>query len=196
LHIPGIFYENGQKRKITELSQYSFYLTNIIEVYLPSTIDTIRLGSFEQMNSLKFIDLSKTKIISLEAYMFSRSINLETVLLPPNIELIRNNTFQSCKNIKELVLPPTVKTIDQFAFKLASVEKLIFCGTSVITGELLESTVKSLILPINYIGDSFCGLENITKQTFFCDFLTLECKTLRIKHITISKSIFFIALIS
>ena len=177
LHVPGIFYKNGIKNTITILSKYSFLRVKVTEIYLPSTIRYIYHGSFEQMPSIRFIDLSKTKIDLLNGYVFSSCLKIETVLFPPTIKSIGQCAFKACTLIKELVLPSSLKQIDNLTFKNAVIKKLIYCGNKDIKG-IFDATIETVIVPNSFEDESLGGISQLKRQTYYCDFFETRRRTL------------------
>lgn len=190
LHVPGIFYKENIKIEVKIIGVWCFYSVKVSEIYLPSTIKMIKNGAFESASNLKIVDLSKTKAQTLYGFQFSGSVNLETIHLPPKLSVIGNYTFQRCSKLKDLVLPSTIKRIDVLAFSKAAIERIIFCGTSDIKGSL-NTNISSIIVPNNYNGDSFCGSNPVSRQTFYCSFDNNRRKTLYYKRNIFNRMIFF-----
>ncbi len=108
------------------------------EINLPTSIRSIGESAFAYCKSLKHAAASGLEMGSL-AFAYS---GLETIVLSDGLESIPPNAFSET-NLKEVVLPSSVRTIETYAFSnSASLEKIIlndglqrigtfaFCGTN------------------------------------------------------------------
>ena len=194
LYIPSHFTSNGIKYTITVLSKYSFYHTKLKSIVVPSTIKTISWGAFEVNPYLEYLDLSNTRISTLNGYTMSRCTILETILLPITLKKIETYAFSWCNSLKEVRIPPHVSSIVNNTF-FAPLEKVIFCGTKEIDGFLPES-VTSIIVPLQYKSNSFCEKTQITKQAMSCDFPSqIKCSIKYNKSLFNNRIVIFIIIV-
>lgn len=103
------------------------------EINFPSTVTTMSSwASFAGCLSLKKIDLSKTGIVSLGSSsgygLFSGCISATEVILPPNLDAIIDNCFNSVLPDGEITFPKTVTYIRGGAFNNSPNQKLYFLG--------------------------------------------------------------------
>lgn len=56
-------------------------------------------------------------------------MNLERVILPPNLRSIDDDAFYECINLKELILPKSLKSIGLDAFACCPKLHIIYEGT-------------------------------------------------------------------
>ncbi|MCC8174673.1 MAG: leucine-rich repeat protein, partial [Odoribacter sp.] len=149
-------------------------------VFLPETLEEIKLGTFRGCISLKSITIpsgvrlidemaffscfelvtvsfpSNLKII--EGGAFWRCEKLTSAILPEGLEIIGKAAFQECYELSELVLPSTLDSIAEFAFNNTSLRSVVI--PEKIT-RIEEGTFKNGLLdtvtilgPVTYIGKS------------------------------------------
>ena len=113
------------------------------------------------------------------SYAFSRS-NIESIIIPEGVEEIKNNAFADCLNLKEVVIPSTVKVLG-YDFQnynvfigCSSLEKISISenndvfksiNNSIVeikTGKLITASISTNNTDgVKIIGDSsFMGLDN------------------------------------
>ena len=56
------------------------------------------------------------KVTSIGSFAFSACNNLNNVIIPDSVTVIRCNAFRSCKNLKSVTIPDSVTTIEEGAF--------------------------------------------------------------------------------
>ena len=85
------------------------------------------LKEFKYDKQTTFIDIYGFHYSGIESFEFSNeltvipegafeSAELISITLPSNLEIIGPNAFNSCDNLEEIVIPETVKVIDNYAF--------------------------------------------------------------------------------
>lgn len=136
-----IIFEEGIYRIST-----SFSSTDVVNVVLPSTLDTIDWGTFENC------------------------YDLETVVIPEGVSGISNRAFKGCSSLKEVTIPSTVTYISDEAFSLCSAMESVNLvdGLRKIYDEAFSSckSLKTLSIPntVKSMGDDVflrSGLETI-----------------------------------
>ena len=135
----------------------AFEDTNITEVYIPASVESIGESAFQECESLKYIYFDSNSTITLIPYTFAvRCTKLETVVLPKTITIIDEFAFKECRKLtninlsstalttisydafyysglsENLLLPASVETIDQFAFYGTNISN-IYLGESLKT---------------------------------------------------------------
>ncbi len=127
--------------------------TALSEITLPKSLTSIGHHAFDTCNALKSIVIPGSVILGEATFMHS---GLEQVTLEEGIETIPLETFAGT-SIKELVMPSSVKTIENAAFsaceKLTRIEfneGLLKIGHFVISGspELTEITIPSTVTEV------------------------------------------------
>lgn len=78
--------------------------TGLESVKFPSTLEEIAYSSFFGCTSLKTIDLSKTKVASIEAALFNGCSSLTSVSFGPKTSVFRNTVFEGCSSLTTIDL--------------------------------------------------------------------------------------------
>ncbi len=162
---------------ITRLADYAFaYCQNLVEVVLPSTLETTGKYSFSNDTALTTIDFGGTREIS--DYAFSPCWALGEVHIPGTVKTIGDHAFEGCvrltsvtlnegiesigerafysARLTEIDIPGSVRTIDDYAFawcvRLQNVtlhEGLKTIGTAAFMalGYDNENGIKSIVIP-------------------------------------------------
>ncbi|HFU3982293.1 TPA: leucine-rich repeat protein [Streptococcus suis] len=91
--------------------------------------------------------------------------------IPEGMTMIDQNAFRGNTNLKEIVLPTTLKTIGYGAFENTGLEKLVLPASLTSIGDRAFagiSTLKEVVIPKNltYAPNIFAGSENLKKVTF------------------------------
>ncbi len=114
--------------KVTAIDNFTFYMDKALTVELPATVNSLNGQAFNEMNStvnsitvaedspyyssVDGVLYNKDKT-SLVCYPAGKSEEIYTV--PASVELIENYSFINAK-FKEIILPDSLKTIDDWAF--------------------------------------------------------------------------------
>ena len=136
-------------------------------ITLPSSIKKIGSEAFQNCIALKQINIPGS-ITDFGSNIFAKS-GLETVTIQEGLEIITSGTFQET-NIKEIVLPSSVRAIHSLAFAYcANLESVIlnngieYIDNSVFGGcpKLKEITIPSSVESMNEFALYKCGLEKV-----------------------------------
>lgn len=136
LRINNVTFEKGSK--LREIGRETFYGGSIKSIDLPETVEIIdtfafsqthleeitlpanvtKLGSsvFSITNYLKRADFSKTKLESIGKYTFNYSKGISEVILPSTLKVIEQLDFARCTSLHEITIPDGVETICDSAF--------------------------------------------------------------------------------
>ena len=104
------------------------YAPNLEEIVFPSTLEIIGNFTFPILVSLKYIDLSNTKVRFIGSSAFPNIDKVSYVKFPQTLRRISQTIFNSpfSPTLKELVLPEKLDTIDFTAFADLSLEEITF----------------------------------------------------------------------
>lgn len=161
--VRSIIVPNG----ITTIKTCYFKNTDIENVTLPETIDSIEDESFEYCQSLIELTINSQILKSIPKYSFYSCLKLEKINLPNSLKSIGAYAFCGC-SLKTIDLPNSLKTIGKYAFcgceKLESI--VIPESVSVINEHTFSSCIKllSVKLPssLTYIGNhAFCNCKSL-----------------------------------
>ena len=108
--------------------------------------DKIPQHAFANLSCLTEVDLSSTKITSIDKYAFSGCTSLADVKLPASLKNIGDYAFLDCSAVKEFTLPDGLGTIGLAAFgnctgissltipdSVTSMERNMLCGCTELT---------------------------------------------------------------
>ncbi len=148
INIPSTIEYKGRTLTVIGIGKEAFKNSAIREVKLSNTIESIESHAFENCENLQGIEfndnlttigdstffgckgIKRIKLgntTSIGEYSFYDCTNLEDVQLG-NIRSIGCSAFRRCSKLKELVIPITTKTIENFAFAYSGLERLVILG--------------------------------------------------------------------
>ena len=95
--------EDGDKYKVTTVSQYAFFETQITSLSLPSTIKEIESGAFDRCSGLKGSLQIPQSVEILRSQSFS-STSYEYVYIPKSVTLIEGSALCTMPNLKKFIV--------------------------------------------------------------------------------------------
>ena len=98
------------------INQCAFSGCKMRKFIAESSLTNIYSSGFHWCQYLKKIDLYLSNITQLFAVTFLSTTNIETLILPRNLMIIRANAFQEFPKLKELIIPENVTMIENSAF--------------------------------------------------------------------------------
>ena len=109
--------ENGLLYNFKKTELYSFLGTEIHDgkIVVPASVRELDYGFFSSID-LVSIDLSQTKISNICSITFNDCINLETVILPPTVKSIDDRAFSGCVKLSKINLPNSIEHIGVACF--------------------------------------------------------------------------------
>lgn len=109
--------ENGLLYNLKKTELYSFLGTEKHDgiIIVPASVRELGYG-FSSSIDLVSIDLSQTKISNIRSITFSDCINLETVILPPTVKSIDDRAFSGCIKLSKINLPNSIENIGVACF--------------------------------------------------------------------------------
>lgn len=143
---------------VTSLGMTSFAsMSNLDKVYIPNTVTTIGTYAFAS-SSLKEVNLPES-LTTLGDGAFQLS-GVTSIKIPSGIKTVPYNAFQSCQNLKDVIVPSTVDEVVSHAFQNSGIVNLTV-GAKIINyfsfGDL-DSLEKLTILD---------GVETINEFSFY-----------------------------
>ena len=157
---------------VTTIGESAFqYCSQLRSITLPKDLTAISGGMFSQCDALETIQLPKS-ITNIGAGAFSGCRNLETITLPKRITEIKAYTFSDCRSLRtfnwgeaqvqtigasafqncslsDIVMPKTVKQIDEKAFESSRIESIKITGKSITMKKLIFfncNRLKNLVI--------------------------------------------------
>lgn len=145
-------YENGVGKilfeaPLTSISENAFNNTDITQITLPNSVNSIGELAFAGCVNLKKISLPSS-VATIEKSLFSGCRELEEVIIPNGVETIESSAFVGC-GLNYISIPQSVKTIAKCAFQA--------------NNNLMEVTIPN---GVEEIGEfAFHGCTNLEKVT-------------------------------
>ncbi|MBR2279101.1 MAG: leucine-rich repeat domain-containing protein [Eubacterium sp.] len=166
---------------ITEIGSTAFYnFSKLNSVFIPKTVESISENPFYWCSELTsvIVDNDNPKYDSrnncnaiIETSTNKLITGCKTTVIPDDIEIIGYSSFDNCRQLENITIPKTVKTIEDYAFRYCSFEsvtipdsvnsigKYAFCDNNKINELTIGNSVTS-------IGKSaFKGCSNLTSAT-------------------------------
>ncbi len=122
----------------------AIYATELEEIELPSTVDTLCRHSFSYNEKLKSIDMSGTAISNIGIMAFANCTSLTDVVFPEAIYSIEMGAFMNCERLLSVDLPEGLYNVGQAAFM----------GTSMIKVRVPESVQTIGYSAFGYVNDN------------------------------------------
>lgn len=149
--------------QLESIGSYAFQeFDNLQEIKFPSSLETIGNNAFESCNQLRDIDLSHTKIATIESQTF-RYCSLETVKLPSSLKKIASYAFAS-NNLRDINLS-NVEVIEERAFESCS--NLQEIDLSSVTSVGLSAFTNNVTVTINSTTPASIKANSFTDNTKF-----------------------------
>lgn len=110
------FYENSVistvsiPNTVKSIGEFSFFNTNLLKIEIPSSVDNIGVGAFQDCKSLSNV-VFKSNIKTVPKQCFSGCTALNKVVLPDSVEYIGYNAFKNCTSLTYLYIPDTTSFI-------------------------------------------------------------------------------------
>ncbi len=119
---------------LVTIESYGFEESSFKEITIGENLQSIGYGAFSSSKSLNSISLDQAQIEDIPEMCFSDCIWLSDVSLPENIQSIGSNAFYGCSQLKNLVLPASLKSLNFLSFprnekyETTTLEHLFFKG--------------------------------------------------------------------
>lgn len=142
--------------------------TDITEVILPDTIETIGENAFDGCTKLETVTIPST-VTEIKEGTFNGCTELKNVELADGISTIGPNAFAGCDKLTAVAVPDSVENIDSDAFGEKDIT--IYCSEEMKGSGILDSlntsvTVKSVELKLDYQYDVFTYVYGDKSRTF------------------------------
>ncbi len=165
----------AQGSVLTEVGNYAFAWTHLINISLPDTVVTIGDAAFQVCESLTNINIPAS-VTSIGNYAFSNCSALETVTIAENSQLttIGDYAFSECTSLTSINIPASVTSIGNYAFDCRALETVTFAENSQLTtigdhafSECTSLTSINIPASVTSIGaDAFYYCNSLETVTF------------------------------
>ena len=171
--------------------------TKLKEVVLPESLEKMGCAVFEGCTSLEsfiipenvnidggfslFRDCVNLKYVKLPSnttlipqYIFAGCTSLEYLEIPYGVVELETNMIQGCNNIKSIVVPETVSSIEYDAFVSSGVEKIVLLGNAPV---LISSVWGDQFFPSDveiYVFKNATGYTNKSYKKYTSQFKYID----------------------
>lgn len=167
---------------VEEIVDEAFCNSLVSEVILPDSLREIGTNAFSQCSCLRSIDLNRVRTVGAGA--FSMCMRLKKVNTGTQLEEVQFSAFESCRLLRELSFPPTLKKLGRKTCQNVDLQKLKFQGD--LPETLLEAVCINTdaanyrhsndiegVIECEYPGGKFCIPRCVTdeKQTAVTEIL-------------------------
>ena len=98
--------------------------TSIESVRIPGSVKTIEYHAFSDVSNMKTLDLEEG-IESIGSFAFYRTLNLKKVVLPNSLKSLEGHAFSQCTGLEELTIGTGLKTITDSSFYSHNIKNLV-----------------------------------------------------------------------
>ena len=118
--------------------------TQITNITMPDSINTIGEYAFQSMTALTGINISNN-IRALPGYCFEGCQKLESLSIPENVTIINNRVFGNCTTLSSITIPASVQSIGVNVFSGCTLKKLTIQNAKLnVSGALNGLTVQTI----------------------------------------------------
>ena len=125
--VPDVVTYNNRDLKVVGIAEYAFRNRSIDSVLIGDNVMVIGVNAFSQ-STVKKVTFGKGVII-LGEHAFSECQNIVSVKLPEKLTIIPYGLFDGCKNLKEVIFPAGLETIESYAFSRSGIEEIALPAT-------------------------------------------------------------------
>lgn len=164
-------FDLSENTTLTNIPKNSFKgCSSLKEIYIPKQITEMGDSAFENAGLTSLSFAKDNQIKSLPSKAFKNNVNLTSVNLSDNLEVLSNQGFQGCESLSTISFPDSVYAIDESTFAgckslslvnvnegLLSIGKMAFKGCSALRNIELPSS----LLSVNSNAFENSGLEGI-----------------------------------
>ena len=106
--------EKIDNKTVVSISRSAFEAKKIVSIYIPDSVKEIQRYAFRRCINLTQVKLPQG-IKEIQSGVFNFCTALQTIEIPDSVEYIGENSFGGT-SISEVILPDSVKTIDDYAY--------------------------------------------------------------------------------
>ncbi len=155
------------KEGTTALGNYAFSYANVKTVVLPETVESLG-RAFDTSTTVEKVVLNEG-LEKIDSRAFRDARALKEVVIPSTVKVIEDNAFQKAY-IKEITIPANVETIGETAFGASKIETVIIEGNTSIQGYAFRGCPNLRTVYLN--GDDVTFIPstlNGRNSTWFCN---------------------------
>lgn len=132
---------------VTQIACHAFFKSHLKSVRLPDSLSDIQKGAFEDCKMLEKVDFGKG-LTDIGVDVFRGCKSLKSVVLPPQIKLIKQNAFMN-SGLESIVLNNGLEGINTCAFSGTDIKRLCLPESIKDVGPwFVNDTIESVSSPI------------------------------------------------
>lgn len=163
LVIPSEYGEGENKFPVREIADQGFAGSRITKVTIPASVNKLGIACFMNCAVLEEVVFeSGGRLEEIEWGTFGECQELKSVVLPDTLKTIDGMAFYSCEKLGEIVIPEGVTAVNMRAFEsCAALSSVSFPSTLTSIGYMAfyNSGLKSVVIP-----DSVCDVYGDKKD--------------------------------
>lgn len=151
---------------IVEIPNACLQSTKLKSLSLANTIKTIGSDNFKGSDTITSLDIPES-VVSIGSACFNDFSQLKEITFHEGLETLSRNTFNNCPNVKDLVLPSTLKTI-YYSFASGTLNSVIMGGKdAVFSRTFYIKNCKDLTIRAGVVTNDLSGgyFEKITLES-------------------------------
>lgn len=178
LNLEDITIEDG----IVEIPNACLQSTKLKSLSLANTIKTIGSDNFKGSDTITSLDIPES-VVSIGSDCFNDFSQLKEVTFHEGLEILSQNTFNNCPNVKNLVLPSTLKTI-YYSFRSGTLDSVVMGGKDAVFSRTFyiknckDLTIRAGVVTNNLSGGYFEKITLESGVTFSGDYQFSNCMSL------------------
>ncbi|EAY12674.1 Leucine Rich Repeat family protein [Trichomonas vaginalis G3] len=163
---------------LTNIREMAFSQSKIVEIYFPSSLQTLGNGCFKSCSLLTTASFSGTSIKSIPDDCFRDCTKLTDIVLPSSITSIGSYSFYNCVSIGDIGIRDTqVSKIGRYSFSFSGLSTFESskCLSELLLNSFESSSVSRVSICANNIPDGcFHNCTNLASLTLYEGIVTLS----------------------
>lgn len=111
-----------------------YYMSNLTNVIIPSTVTWIDEACFKECKNLKSVKLS-SNLTGIAASAFLKCISLTDIVIPNKVKSIRQQAFDGCTSLTSINIPASCTTIGSATFRNTGITSIEVPDSVTVIGE-------------------------------------------------------------
>ncbi len=127
-------------KSVINIEEEAFMGAQSLEFINLENVKTIEACAFKGCQNLISVNLNNIEYLGNEVFAYAQS--LSDIILSNKISYIPKACFQATNNLKDIYLPPNIKTLYDLAFSNSRIEKINLENVEILGANCFEKTMK------------------------------------------------------
>lgn len=163
---------------VNTIEKNSFFYSNLISLFIPSSVQSIGNYAFRSMHNLESVTFEEnSQVDEFKLGVFWGQNKLETITLPTSLKVLNTDAFYQCDNLKHVIVPDgsqlskistntfrSCDNLETFEFQGSCTLKTISAGVFNNKTKLREFVFPASVTTIG--NGAFLGCTSLTTATF------------------------------